>query len=154
MKILLSVVILLAAIVSTIMFVTHVTPLSWGAYQPVNTSNGLALEGYDPVSYLKDGSPIKGSADYKVTWQTAEWYFSTAENKTTFLKDPEKYAPQFGVNCAQAISDGFTASGDPTVWHIEDGKVYVFFMEKAKSKWLARLDQGVVALSHKNWDNR
>ena len=32
MKILLSVVILLAAIVSTIMFVTHVTPLSWGAY--------------------------------------------------------------------------------------------------------------------------
>lgn len=57
---------------------------------------GVAIKGYDTVAYHTEGRAVKGSREFAYTWNDAEWYFSSAENKNLFVADPERYAPQYG----------------------------------------------------------
>jgi len=145
---------IIVLLIGLLMTLTHVSPLSWGWYQPVNASSGLALGGYDPVSYHVSGGGTPGDEQFNTEWLGAEWRFTSAENLELFTAAQERYAPQFGGNCAQAVSMGMTAKGDPDVWHMEDGRLYVFFIDKAKQDWLRELPNGVVQKSHDNWTNR
>ena len=47
----------------------------------VNTENGLAVKGYDPVSYFTTGKPTPGSAQFSTTYNGATYRFSSAENR-------------------------------------------------------------------------
>ncbi len=68
---------------------------------PVDVSEaGLALRGYDAVSYHSTGRPAVGDSAHAYEWNNATWRFATAENLTRFRADPERYAPQFGGYCA------------------------------------------------------
>jgi YHS domain-containing protein len=78
----------------------------------------VALKGYDPVAFFVAGKPIKGDAQFKATHSGATWFFSSADNRDSFLAEPTKYAPQYGGYCAWAVSEGYTAPADPTVWKI------------------------------------
>jgi len=64
---------------------------------PFNTDeHGLAIKGYDPVAYFKQGRPLKGSGEFTYRWSGAKWRFVSAEYLELFKSDPEKYAPQYG----------------------------------------------------------
>jgi YHS domain-containing protein len=93
--------------------IKKISPISWGWWGNYETSSGVALKGYDPVAYLKNGAPAKGRADISLDWGGAKWYFATADNKEAFAKSPEAYAPQFGGFCAFAVSKGVTADSSP-----------------------------------------
>ena len=54
---------------------------------------GIAIKGYNPVAYHKDGKPVKGSGEYEFTWKDAKWRFASAEHRDIFEADPENYAP-------------------------------------------------------------
>lgn len=129
----------------------HVSPLSWGWYQPFDAIGGTALDGFDPVSYHTTGSPRKGAGDTFTLWKGVVWHFASPENLRLFQEDEEKYAPQFGGHCAQAVSSGFTASANPEVWHILNGKLYLFLNSSAKQKWIANIDKGIVGLAERQW---
>ncbi len=77
--------------------------------------SGTGAGGYDVVSY-QSGTPVEGKAEFSTSWKGAEWRFASAANRDTFSAAPEKYAPQFGGYCAWAVSQGYTAKGDPKVW--------------------------------------
>ena len=63
----------------------------------INTdTQGLAINGYDPVAYFTQGKPLKGSEQFAYPWMGAEWRFASAEHLDLFKSDPEKYAPQYG----------------------------------------------------------
>lgn len=100
-----------------------------------------AVSGYDTVAYFTEGKPVKGSKKFKTKYMGAEWRFSSQENLDTFLTDPQKYAPQYGGYCAWAMGGaengtrGFKASGDPEVWQIVDGKLYLNYDEDIYGKW-------------------
>ena len=49
-----------------------------------------------------------------------------------------------------AVSAGSTASADPTVWHIEDDKLYVFFDEEPMKDFRARRSE-VAQLAEQEW---
>ena len=87
--------------------------------------NNIAIRGTDPVAYFTQGGPVAGSADFTHTWNNATWQFSSAENRDLFASNPEQYAPQYGGFCAWAMSQGYTASIDPSAWKIVDGKLYL-----------------------------
>src|SRR5437016_5064920 len=70
----------------------------------VNTEHGLAVKGYDPVSYFTTGKPIPGLAQFSTTYNRATYRFSSAENRDRFIATPEKFVPQYGGYCALAIS--------------------------------------------------
>lgn len=90
----------------------------------VNTDrSGLALQGYDPVSYFTDNAATEGSADITSTSGGATYRFASAEHKQMFDADPFKYTPQFGGYCAYAVSRGDTASIDPEAFQIVDGRL-------------------------------
>ena len=69
---------------------------AWAA-DPVNIdSQGLAIQGYDPVAYFIQGEPIKGEKEFAYQWMGAEWRFASGEHLDLFRSNPEKYAPQYG----------------------------------------------------------
>ena len=81
------------------------------AGQKINKdTEGVAILGYDTVAYFTDGRPVKGSPDFEYAWQDARWRFASAEHRTVFASNPERYAPQFGGFCTGAMRFGETAS--------------------------------------------
>lgn len=130
-------------------FVLGITPLSLGLHKPVYTDSGKALAGYDAVSYFQ-GKPVLGSAQYTYDWQASRWLFSTVENLHTFKANPEKFVPAFGGYCTKAVSTGFAAPGDPTIWLISDEKLYIFSSEEVKAEFI-KDPESIMAACSKAW---
>ena len=104
---------------------------------------GPALGGYDPVAYFTVGKPQQGDPEIKVEWSGATWHFANAEHRDRFLKEPVKYAPQYGGFCAYAVSKGGQASGDPERWKIVDGRLYLNNNWLAQNLWLRAIPEMV-----------
>ena len=106
---------------------------------PIYTTNAgetLALSGYDAVSYFTGDAPVEGTAEYTVRYQGYDYQFANAENAAEFQTDPAKYAPQYGGYCAWAIgANDALAPGDPEVYKIVDGKLYLNFNESVAERW-------------------
>src|SRR5688572_11145764 len=107
-----------------------------GRKPAVNASErGFAMDGYDPVAYVTDGRPVAGSSQFETKWNGALWRFASAAHRDAFRTDPERYAPQFGGYCAYAVSQGYTANGDPRVWKIVDGGLYLNYSASVQRNW-------------------
>jgi YHS domain-containing protein len=92
-----------------------------------NLENGLAIQGYDPVSYFQ-GKAAKGSKDHAVSHQGTIYYFVSAANAEAFKKNPAAYEPQYGGWCAYAMgAKGEKVSIDPKTYKVTDGKLYLFY---------------------------
>lgn len=97
----------------------------------VTDPQGVAIGGYDPVSYFAAGGPLKGKPEHEALWHGARFRFATEANRQAFVAEPAKYAPQFGGYCAFAVSlsdnDSAPAAppGRPDLWTIADGKLYL-----------------------------
>jgi len=139
-------VVALAAI--TLFYVTSAT----AAAPPVYTGivKGVAVGGYDPVAYFSDGKPVKGNNDLTTNYDGATWRFASAANRDAFLADPAKYAPQYGGYCAWAVSQGYTAKGDPQAWTVHDGKLYLNYNKKVRATWAKNIP-GNVKKGDANW---
>lgn len=97
---------------------------------------GLALKGYDPVSYFVSNGPRMGEARFQHHWDGATWYFASQDNLDRFIDNPQQYAPQFGGFCAFALSKGQLADSDPQAWSIINDKLYLNYNKQVRSMWL------------------
>ena len=117
----------------------------------INLSRGqLALGGYDAVAYIADGKALQGSASFEYRWMDATWRFASADHRDQFSKDPQRYAPQFGGYCAYAVSQGHTANGDPKVWRVVDGRLYLNYSTDAQKLWEEDVP-GNITKGQQNW---
>ena len=94
-----------------------------------------AIDGYDSVAYFTDGMPVKGKDEFSFEYRGAIWKFSSAEHLQMFQADPEAYAPQYGGYCAYAVANGDTASAEPDLWTIHDGKLYLNYSRRINRRW-------------------
>ena len=119
---------------------------------PIYTStfSDLAVSGYDAVAYFTEGNPVEGRSDHEFEWSGATWRFASAENLAAFKADPEAFAPQYGGYCAWAVSQGYTASTDPTAWRIVEGKLYLNYSHGVQSQWEQDIP-GNIAKGDDNW---
>lgn len=92
----------------------------------INNKNGVAIQGYDPVSYFKDG-PVKGSKELTAEFEGVTYYFSSEENQKAFEEAPAKYVPAYGGWCAYAMVDGEKVSINPKSYKIVNGKLLLFY---------------------------
>ena len=93
-----------------------------------NLENGIAIGGYDPVSYFKQGKPMKGKKDLALFAQGVTYYFTSADNKEEFKKNPASYEPQYGGWCAYAMGkDGSKVEVDPETFKVIDGKLFLYY---------------------------
>ncbi len=101
------------------------------------SKEGIAINGYDPVSYFKENKAVKGIEKFTSKWNGANWFFSSKENLKAFEKTPDKFAPQYGGYCAYGYSQGsgHAAPTKPTVFSIIEGKLYLNYNEKVQEMW-------------------
>lgn len=129
-----------------------ILPSSAYAENVIYTSafNNNAAGGYDVVAYFTSSAPVKGSKDFETDYQGATWRFSSATNLATFQANPGAYAPQFGGYCAWAVSQNYTARGNPKNWTIVDGRLYLNYSDKIQARWEKDIP-GFIALANQNW---
>lgn len=151
MKILIKTTILgLALVLSSVVFAQDKM-----AYN-IDNSN-IALQGYSPVSYLDLRLAQKGNKTFKSEHNKVIYYFTSAEQKTTFDKNPRKYLPQYGGFCAFGCYAGAKFRVDPNKFIVEDGKYYLYLNNvelDAKQLWLAENNHSKLkGVADKNWKN-
>ncbi|MDI5887551.1 YHS domain-containing (seleno)protein [Flavobacterium yafengii] len=93
-----------------------------------NLEKNVAIQGYDPVAYFKQGKAVKGKKEITASYEGVVYYFSMPVNKEYFLKNPSKFEPQYGGWCAYAMGDSNEkVSINPETFKISNGKLYLFY---------------------------
>jgi YHS domain-containing protein len=95
------------------------------------------IGGYCPVSYQLAGKAVKGDVKFKQLMRGEVYHLSSAEAKAAFVKEPDKFIPQYAGFCVAGVSKGKRYPGDPTVFAVVDGRTYLFFDENAKKTFEA-----------------
>src|ERR1700757_1665504 len=70
----------------------------------------LSISGYDPVAYFTDGKPVKGKSELEYLWHKLRWRFANGEHHDLFVKDPDRYTPQYDGYCAMGVAEGSGAA--------------------------------------------
>lgn len=102
----------------------------------IDPLTGVAMDGYDPVSYFTESQPLQGSPDFEYYWAGVPWYFASAANRDVFMRNPDVYAPQYGGHCQMSLSRGFLSDGKPEVYAIEGMKLYLFYSAANREAFL------------------
>lgn len=117
----------------------------------------IHLQGYSPVSYLDLGIAQKGLKEFKSVHEKITYYFTSAEQKTTFDQNPKKYKPQYGGFCAFGTYAGAKFRPDPNKFIVKDGKYFLFLYDlnlDAQHLWLNEKNHNkLVAGANENWKN-
>lgn len=109
-----------------------------------------AIKGYDPVAYFSKAQAVKGKEDIIYEWQGATWHFENETNKDVFVKNPEKYTPQYGGYCAYGLAKGYKVKIEPDVWVIENGKLYLNYDKSVQKDW-DKDRKGYIEKANQNW---
>ncbi|MDE4133762.1 YHS domain-containing (seleno)protein [Phaeobacter sp. QD34_3] len=115
-----------------------------------SSREGIAIGGFDTVAYFESGNAVAGELRYSVTWKGVTWRFASASNQLRFEMNPRAYAPRFGGYCAYAMSKGRLSSGDPQVWVIVDGELFLLHSAAARDLWRAGAGQ-MIAEARDHW---
>lgn len=124
---------------------------SANAAESVYQARGLAIKGFDTVSYFTQGEPVKGDKAFSAEYKGATWLFASAENRDLFKADPAKYAPQYNGYCAYAMGAyGKTVKVDPKIYTIKDDKLYLNFNKKIGERFNEDIDN-FISVGDDNW---
>jgi len=111
--------------------------------QYVDTT-GFAVSGYDVVSYFDleqspvgapQPAPLPGKASITAEYNGATWAFATEENRERFLADPARFAPEYDGHCAYGVALEGKVPGNPLLWRIVDGELYLNVTETVVGFW-------------------
>jgi YHS domain-containing protein len=121
--------------------------------------SGFAMSGYDPVAYFdlkqapvgqKQPEAVPGKANITAEYNGATWAFASEDHRETFLADPAKYAPAYDGHCAFGISKGGKVPGNPNLWRIVDGKLYLNITPAVVGFWESDIP-GNLTKAEGNW---
>ncbi len=120
---------------------------------------GFANSGYDVVAYFDlEQAPVgtaqpkavPGRADITATHNGATFAFANEENRRRFLADPDAYAPAYDGHCAYGVAKGGKVPGDPHLWRIVDGVLYLNITPNVVGFWEEDIP-GNIATAESNW---
>lgn len=118
---------LLIVLIATLCF-TAASAQSGLRKKQFNTTDGVALSGYDPVAYFTTNKATEGKKEIAFTTDGITYHFATAHNRDLFKASPAQYEPQYGGWCAYAMgTKGEKVTIDPETFKIKDGKLYLFY---------------------------
>jgi hypothetical protein len=101
----------------------------------VLSSNGVAINGIDPVSYFAQGQPVRGRDTFQLMWRNVVWRFETSATQSAFERNPQRFAPRYGGYCAFSMATGAVSPTDPDAWAILDDKLYLAKSKAAIDAW-------------------
>ena len=112
--------------------------------------NLTAAAGYDVVSYHTGKKPLRGNGHHAAVHEGVTYIFANASNLETFNADPEKYVPAYGGYCAFGVSVGKKFVGDPEVWRVVDGRLYLNLDTAVQDIWFENVS-GNIAAAEEQW---
>lgn len=112
-----------------------VTIISIAQKPEIFSPSGIAIGGYDVVSFFTDTKPVKGIEAYSTVWKESTWLFSSQQHLDSFKRSPEKYEPAYGGYCAYGTSRGYKAPAQADTWTILNDKLYFNYNLKVKEIW-------------------
>ena len=116
------------------------------------TSAGVVIEGFDTTAYFTQGRAVKGVPEFSYQWKGGTWYFANERARDLFVKDPVRYAPQFGGYCSNGLSDDHKIGADPRNWRIIDGKLYLFFSDYGREQWAGNV-KSLIQAADDTWQD-
>jgi len=116
----------------------------------VNSDTGLAISGFDPVSYFTDDKAKFGRPEIELNKGGAVWRFSNEGNRGAFDLHPEVYAPRFGGYDPVAIGRDRSVRGHPLFWAVVGQRLYFFYSEKTRLAFLAEPGR-IIATAERKW---
>jgi hypothetical protein len=111
---------------------------------------GLAAHGYDVVAYFEGGAPTLGSDRYAIAHDGGTYRFASQAHLDAFEADPARYAPAYGGFCAYGAALGKKFDGDPRLWKIVNGRLFLNLNADIQEKWSADV-AGNVEKADANW---
>jgi len=110
-----------------IVFSITSTTLFAQVVEPVD-KNKIANGGYDLVGYFTDNVAVKGKKEFTQELRGVKYQFASAEHRTAFKENPEKYLPVCNGYCAYGVAEkGKKVPVNPETFKVIDGKLYLFF---------------------------
>jgi YHS domain-containing protein len=97
--------------------------------------SAVGAGGYDLVSYHQGAKPLPGNGNHIVEQDGVTYLFTNQANADEFAGNPEKYLPAYGGFCAYGVAVGKKFVGDPNVWEIVDGRLYLNLDTRIKGIW-------------------
>ncbi len=101
----------------------------------IYSPSGIALSGYDVVSFYTESKAIRGNDAFSFKWKDAVWLFSTQQHLDSFKQSPAKYEPAYGGYCAYGTSRGYKAPTQADTWMVLKNKLYFNYNLKVKEAW-------------------
>jgi hypothetical protein len=115
-----------------------------------NRHTGLAIDGYDPVAYFVDAEPRAGRSDLEYRHAAVTWRFVNEGNRAAFMANPDVYMPRFGGYDPIALARGAATAGHPRLWRIAGQRLYLFYNEDARLKFVKNPD-GAIEAADRHW---
>lgn len=88
--------------------------------------DGVAVGGYDLVSYRQDDGPLRGIEDNSATHNGITYLFTSQGNVDLFLQDTDRYLPAYSGFCAITLALGRVTCPDYSNFKIEDDRLLLF----------------------------
>ncbi len=123
------------------------TPLGVPDLYAVDPLTGLALRGFDAVSYRLGAAPLPGSEAHEFTWSGLVWRFECAANRGAFARAPQAYAPRLGGFDPEGVAAGRLVEADPLVAALGDDRLYLFRDTERR----ARADTTLIDAAEARW---
>ena len=124
--------------------------MAMGAMAADVTHSTSAVQGYDLVSYQNAKRPLRGNGHFVSEHQGVTYLFANADNKKAFDANPARYLPAYGGYCAFGVSVGKKFVGDPEVWRVVDGRLYLNLDANIQDQWLKDVP-GMIRKADGNW---
>ena len=120
---------------------------------------GFAVSGYDVVAYFDlaqsavgsaQAQGIPGRAEFTADHNGAKFAFASQANLDRFKSDPTGFAPQYDGHCAYGVAQGGKVPGNPNLWRIVEGKLYLNITKGVVRDWEEDIP-GYIAQAGDEW---
>ena len=102
------------------------TPLTQAEHQC--SPDGVAVGGYDLVSYHSEEGPLMGTTALTMTHDGLSYRFANPANLQQFSQNPDRFLPRYRGFCATTLAMGRLVCPNYRNFKIEDGDLLLFEM--------------------------
>lgn len=114
---------------------------------------GVAVGGFDPVTYFTDGRAEPGAPDIALRWRGVRWHFATPAHRAAFEANPKAYLPEFGGFCALSVAQGRPVPASPEHFVLIEGRLYMAEGAAALAEFMAAQAE-LLRAARANWPPR
>jgi hypothetical protein len=116
----------------------------------VDRNSGLAISGFDPVTYFTDAQALPGKGEFEQEVAGTVWRFRNAGNRAAFMADPEVYTPRYGGYDPIDVGRGVAVAGNPLLWVIDGERLYFFYRAETRKEFVQDRDR-IVSTADRVW---